>query len=422
MGGTTSVLRLLASSLACSAVALASTAGAVTVTVDLTGGGDFTAIQDAIDAVGYGDTVLVVAGTYHEHLYIGPSANGVTLLSESGAEQTVVTGDSLFSDPVLRCEDVGPATLVRGFTIRAGNTSEPGAGIQCLRASPVVRENVVTACWSRAQGGGISTRIGNPRIESNTITGNRATDGGGVSIADGNVLLLGNRIEGNTAAGFGGSMHGGGIWIEGGTHTLSSNSISGNTGTNGGGGVAAKYAVGTTFEDNAIEQNNSPRGGGLYLSDSELVLTGNVITGNSSSLSGSALYLSDSAGGTSQVGAWDNVLFGNVCASDGAIVVRNGADLSFGASYLSNNSLYELALADAPQPDTLDFTGNWWGVAGSTLIADRIWDCWDDPGLGACVDYSGWCVDPSCGGQATSVPEPAVPEGATWGRIKSMYR
>ncbi len=403
-------------------VALATAAFAATVTVDWAGNGDFDTIQDALDASSHGDTVLVLPGTYHEHLYMGPAADGVALVSESGSEQTIVTGDSLYTYSVLRCEDVGPATLIQGFTIRAGNTPNNGAGIQCLRASPVIRENIITACWSRSEGGGISSSSGDVRIEFNTVSHNQATDGGGIAILGGSTVLSDNTVLENTALGFGGTMHGGGILMWGGTHTLSSNIISWNTGTNGGGGIAARSLVATTLDGNVLEGNSSPYGGGLYVTDTEAVLIGNVMARNSSSISGSALRFSYSAGETSLVEVRDNVLFGNACASSGAISVRRTPSLLFEANYLSNDSAYELTIENAQEPDTLNFTGNWWGTDDPGSIASLIWDCNDDPGIQACVDFSDWCTDPSCAGQVTSVPEAGEHEPTTWSRIKSIYR
>ncbi len=62
-----------------------------TINVDIEGGGDYTSIQDGIDASSNGDTILVYPGTYYENVnFIGKD---ITL-----ASLEMITGDESYID------------------------------------------------------------------------------------------------------------------------------------------------------------------------------------------------------------------------------------------------------------------------------------------------------------------------------------
>ena len=74
-------------------ILLTNCAGAATWTVDPTSGvGDYTSIQDAINASTAGDTILVQSGTYYEHVVANKqlTLRGV----DSGAGLPVVDGNA----------------------------------------------------------------------------------------------------------------------------------------------------------------------------------------------------------------------------------------------------------------------------------------------------------------------------------------
>ncbi|MCK4613427.1 MAG: hypothetical protein KAU14_01380 [Thermoplasmata archaeon] len=67
---------------------LTQNAGARTITVDDAGGGNFTKIQDAINASENGDTIRVWEGTYFEDLVV----NKTVSLIGNGSEVSVIDG------------------------------------------------------------------------------------------------------------------------------------------------------------------------------------------------------------------------------------------------------------------------------------------------------------------------------------------
>ena len=116
-----------------------------------------------------------------------------------------------------------------------------------------------------------------------------------------------------------------------------------------------------------------------------------------------------------------NIIFGN---SDeyGAIKLGGESFPVFTGNSLGGNYPREVWIRATAVAGTVDMKENWWGVADPSAHPDLIWDCVDDAGVAACVDFSDWCTDPSCGGQVTSVPDASEPHPSSWGRIKSIYR
>ncbi|MBN2564259.1 MAG: hypothetical protein JXB46_00960 [Candidatus Eisenbacteria bacterium] len=396
---------------------------AATHVVDHAGNGDFATIQEGIDAATYGDTVLVKAGIYHETPHVGPSADGVSLVSESGPELTIVTADSLYPRSVLTCEGVGPATVIRGFTFRAGYTNEPGGGIQCTDAGVSIEGNIIRDNWSLYEGGGVSLWLCHARLEDNLIISNRATDGGGVSVTGGVVTIQRNTLADNIASGLGGTQFGGGILIVAGEHDVSWNTIAGNYSSVAGGGILMSSVDACDVHDNVIRENEAPTGGGLYLRNTTAEIRGNVVAANSSSSRGAAVFCRDLSAPYSSPVFTDNILHNNTCVSGGAVAVNDGPSPVFNSNFFVNRaSAFELVVGASDASLVLDFTGNWWGTADSAAIAELIWDCEDDSAVEPCVDVSGWCIDPSCSGQATSVQTPEGTTESSWGRIKSLYR
>jgi predicted outer membrane repeat protein len=103
-------------------------------------------IQAGLGLAGYGDTVLVRAGTYAENL-VWPSGDGICLLSESGPESTFVDGGQAGTCLTMGSGTLSRATVVRGFTFQKGFTASGGAaGISC-GGSATIAGNRVTDCY-----------------------------------------------------------------------------------------------------------------------------------------------------------------------------------------------------------------------------------------------------------------------------------
>jgi len=118
---------------------------AVTLTVDLKGGADYTDIQSAIDAAADGDAVLVKPGEYviaepinfnrlHDPANpASPPVKNITLKSEGGPEVTTIRmsetpEDSDRASVVIFENGEGNASVLEGFTIIGGEGTKYGTG------------------------------------------------------------------------------------------------------------------------------------------------------------------------------------------------------------------------------------------------------------------------------------------------------
>ncbi len=153
----------------------------ITLNVKQDGSGDYTQIQDALDAADPGDTILVHPGRYFENLEI--NKNNITLKSLEA-----ISGDSSYIDStIIDGNNVGrcvasrmPNFLIRGFSITNGITDGGAGGIGISEKTDIINCN---------------------------IFGNQANAGGGINVVRANVYLSGVNIYDNYALAQGGGIH-----------------------------------------------------------------------------------------------------------------------------------------------------------------------------------------------------------------------
>jgi len=220
----------------------------------------FTSIGAALASAEAGDTILVQAGIYPERLALKP---GVVIHGED-TRGCILTGGG--TDTVVRAEgdDVGPSTVLEGFTIVAGKATN-GGGIHISGgASPTIRNNLITA----------------------NTAGDDQSFGGGVFISGGAPIIVGNTFSKNYASWAGGAIA---IW-DGSRATISGNYIVENKAFQYGGGINVTGAW-PIITGNTVINNASYYGGGIDASDAALELVGNLIVGNLASINGGGIYL-----------------------------------------------------------------------------------------------------------------------------------
>jgi len=241
--------------------------------------GCYSTISAALAAAQDGDTIRVVAGTYVEYVTIDKT---VTL--QGGWNATFTAHDPVAYPTIIRPPDasfsvvniqgqIGDPSIVAptldGFVITDGGGGNHGGGLRVTNSNAVVTHNTITGNMGYLYGGGIWVQNGAPvlqynRVENNHINQSSGGWGGGIELENTQAILIGNVIVNNTitdSIGYGGGvavMGGGGV-------TLASNTITGN-----------KAATLTT----ATPKNDIGYGGGVYVENASVNLTGNLIQSN----------------------------------------------------------------------------------------------------------------------------------------------
>ncbi|NJD78276.1 MAG: hypothetical protein FIB08_14485 [Candidatus Methanoperedens sp.] len=247
---------------------LAGGAEAATITVNASGGGDYTKIQDAVNAASPGDTILVNSNTYYENVNVNKqlTLRGV----DTGSGKPVVDAGRSGNAIKLSADGV----TIYGFT--ATNSSGGWFGILLEYSSNnIVTNNNV----SNNRGGGIyGIWSSNNAVTNNTANNNSA--GIGFESSDNNIILS-NNVDNNRGAG---------IWL----YNTGNSTIINNTANNSSyvGSIYLFGASNSTISNNTANNNN---GSGIYIeSDSNSTITYN--DANNNNVTG--IYLLGATNGT----------------------------------------------------------------------------------------------------------------------------
>ena len=182
------VLLLLVSLFSLALTILPANVRAATLYVGGVGPGNYTKIQDAINASTPGDTIFVYSGTYNERVVINRT---ITMIGE-GPETTLIHGDGMASTVWVESDWVN----LTGFSIKSGITPSIDGGIflyEVMNCS-ITNNNVSESA------GGIDVYYS----DYNTISGNNLSSnyGHGIDLSlSHNNTIDGNLILSNTRGG-----------------------------------------------------------------------------------------------------------------------------------------------------------------------------------------------------------------------------
>ncbi len=217
---------------------------------------DHPTIQDAIDAAGTGDEIIVRPGVYAENIdFLGKT---IAVKSELGANVTVIDGNQTGSAVIFNSGE-GMDTVLTGFTLTNGIGSVDPLGL--------------------LSGGGIYCQNSEPTIIGNVITQNVVTEGygGGIFICkQSSPLVTHNMIHDNQAF-----ECGGGIYERGSSSIFVNNVIFQNQCGESGGGISSTRTSFSIITNNTIWKNTAGTGGGIVIGrNSQSMITNTIVWNN----------------------------------------------------------------------------------------------------------------------------------------------
>ncbi len=287
--------------------------------------------------------VLVADGTYSglDNRFLDFAGKSVTLESVSGAASCIID-----------CQDSGRAfrfhhgedgcSVLDGFTITDGDSSENGGGILCESSSPTITNCIIDNCtadqggaiacdnnscpviknctisnsFAGRNGGGVFCSLDScPTIDNCTVYGNSAGYGagiycerqsdptitncvirnnsgytaGGIHCQDSCPEIINCEIRSNSATG----TYGGGIRCQDASPSIVNCKITDNTSFSDGAGIFADKCFSTISNCTIANNDSSTMGGGVFFIYSSPTLDNTIIWGNSAS-TGNQIYIYDS--------------------------------------------------------------------------------------------------------------------------------
>ena len=268
----------------------------------------------------------------------------------TGVEQTASGGGGLYTNN---------STVTLDKVTITGNqaTTDPrndGGGILAAGSNLTITGSTITKNTAPDCGGGLFLSHTNANITGSTIEGNQAKQGAGVYLNDSPDVaeadctgshthnITDTKINHNTASSIGGGMYVGQSNV-----TLTGSTLDGNASTDktyGQGGAIVAYSAGDiTLDSTTVTNNYAAAGGGIYslgtaVSDTHITLRNNTkFTGNTAA-SGAGIYLARSLGNNILLELSDSAIYNNTASSGGGgIFAYNGVQINANKASFNGN-------------------------------------------------------------------------------------
>ena len=229
-----------------------------------------------------------------------------------------------------------------------------GGGILAAGSDLTITGSTITKNTAPDCGGGLFLSHTNANITGSTIEGNQAKKGAGVYLYDAPDTaeadctgshthnITDTNINRNTA-----SSMGGGMYVGQSNVTLTGSTLDGNVTTDktgGQGGAIVAYSAGDiTLDSTTVTNNYAAAGGGIYslgtaVSDTHITLRNNTkFTGNTAA-SGAGIYLAHSLGNNILLELSDSAIDNNTASSGGGgIFAYNGVQINANKASFNGN-------------------------------------------------------------------------------------
>jgi hypothetical protein len=245
------------------------------------GTGDFPTIQEAINWVAAGDTILLADGVFtgegnRDIDYLGKA---IVVRSQSGNPEACVIDCQHAGRGFIFQSNEGTASVLQGVTITNGNTSGFGAGIACREGtSPRITDCIISGNSTDGVGGGVSCFYSSSVIVNECVLSHNTAgvQGGGLYAWRTSAQVTACTFADNYAG-----IGGGGICLRSSQDaTVTGCTFSGNAAGTWGGGVSVITSSPAFTNCVLLENSSGEYGGGVHCAGSWPTFTGCTLAWN----------------------------------------------------------------------------------------------------------------------------------------------